>query len=224
MPKKTSTRKNGRRTAKRRPTVKRVMRMVKQLKPEVKEITYAFNALPTASLASVSFGSGAAMSTLASGITQGTGRSQRVGNMVRVIGIQIRLAISGADSTNNFRIMLVKPKSSPFNTGSALIQNILSGTPSGTTQWLAPIDTDRYHVLFDKMKFFRTMPLDGNSSSTTLPVWIFKKFIKTRSTIQWDAENNPDPRDWILAAISDSNLVPNPGAIAGHVKLYYTDA
>lgn len=207
------------------PSTRTVVRMVKQIRPEVKEIVYPFNALPFANLSSVSYGSGAAVTNLATGIAPGTGRSQRVGNRIRVIGIQLRLAVQNADAVNNFRLLVVRPKNGVITGASSatLAQNILSGTVSGTGQWLGPVDNDRYRTLYDGQHTFRTMPLDGNSASTTLETWMIRKFIKCDDELQWDFENNNDPTDFILLALSDSAVVPHPGAIAGFVKMFYTD-
>lgn len=207
------------------PSTRTVVRMVKQIRPEVKEIVYPFNALPFTSLSSFSYGSGAAVSSLAGGISAGTGRSQRVGNRIRVIGIQLRLAIQNSDAINNVRLLVVKPKNGVITGASVatLAQNVLSGTASSTSQWLGPVDNDRYRTLFDGQHTFRTMPLDGNSASTTLETWMIRKFMKCDDELQWDSEGNNDPTDFILLALSDSAVLPHPGAIAGFVKLFYTD-
>lgn len=209
-------RRNGRSIAK-------LTKMVKRMRPEVKEITYQYNALPQASFASVSYGSGAAMSGLGVGITQGTSDSQRVGNSVRLIGIQLDFAVQGADIFNNFRLMLVKHKTRTTAVGATLISQILSGASSSGTQWLQPIDTDSYYVYYDKRAFLKVVDSGLPSPNEAVrPIRYFRKFFKTRSILQWDKSGNLI-NDYIIAAISDSVAAEHPGAIAGFVKLFYTD-
>lgn len=195
--------------------------MVKRMRPEVKELTYDYTNVNGTSFSSVSYGSGTTMSLLCAGVAQGTGEGQRVGNSIRLIGIKIDFAVTNAES-NNIRMFLVKPKAAVPAVGATLIANILSNTSSSTTQWLAPIDTDAYYVYYDKRRFLKPQPLDGNSSSTTSQIAYFRYFQKCRSIMQWNKVGQL-LNDYILGCISDSVALPHPGAIAGYVRLYYTD-
>lgn len=210
-------------------SVPKLYRMVQKMKPEVKEKVYQFNSIGPASvsLASVGFGSSAIAPVLCNGITQGTGDSNRIGNNIRLIGIKFQFAVQPGDNTNYFRLLILRPKNEIYNFptgGSTLVQNILSGTASSATQWLAPVDTDRYQVFYDKRAYLDYGAVDG-STSTTVPkrIKFFERFIKLNTSVQWDFEGNI-MRDFLLLAISDSTIAPNPGVVAGYLKLYYTDA
>ena len=50
-----------------------------------------------------------------------------------------------------------------------------------------------------------------------------KTFVKCHRTIFWDDYGNIN-NDIYMIAISDSNAIPNPGAIGGFVNAYYKDA
>lgn len=205
-------------------SIAKISRMVKSMRPEVKEKTYSYDNINGTNFNSISYGAGTTMGLLASGITQGTGDGQRVGNRIKVIGIKLYLAFqnASADNYNNLRFILLRPKTDKLSVGATLIQNIMSGTASGGTQWAAPIDTDRYKAYVDKMYNLYNRPADGSTTTTIQPTRFLKKFVKVRANMQWDEEGNLT-KDFILVGISDSAAIAHPGCVAGHVKVYYTD-
>lgn len=217
----------------RRPTVRAVARQVRRLRPEVKDITWQYTNVAGAALNSVSYGSNALGATgvktasLCSSIAQGAADGQRIGNKIRVIGLKIDFAAGAGDNYNNLRLLIVKPKSGyltqvPLSSPDALVTSILSNAPSSAQQWLQPVDTERYHVLYDQRRVLRYTALNGTSNVSVPTISYFKKFIKLRSNIQWDKQGNI-VNDYILVCISDSEVIAHPGMIAGYMRLYYTD-
>lgn len=215
------------RAKKQKVSVPKLYRMVKQMRPEVKEKIYSYAnvGVGAVSFGSVGYGSDAKISNLSSGIVSGTSDNQRVGNQIKIIGIKFQLAVQPGDNTNYFRLVIARPKTDLFGTGGATtVQNVLSGYTSSSTQWLSPVDTDRYNVYYDKRAYLNYGPVDG-STTTTVPkrIQFFEKFIKLNARIQWDQESNIS-RDIFVMAISDSAAISHPGAVAGYFKIYYTDA
>lgn len=193
---------------------------------ETKEVTYTTWSNST----SISYGSGASVAGFFGAITQGTGESNRIGNKIQARGIYMRLAIQPADNTNYVRVLVVKPlkdMAPNVTVGSGIatfVQNVLSNTAGSSTQWLAPVDTDRYKVLHDKNYFLRFGPLDGNSGSTIINRMLFvKKFIRLNQKCQWDESGNMNNDVWLIM-LSDSAAIGHPGVVAGFLKGYYKDA
>lgn len=205
-------------------SVKRLTRMVKSMRPEVKEKVYQYTDVNGTSYNNISYGSSTPNSLLCGGISQGVADGQRIGDKIKLIGIKVHFAFThaNADLYNNIRWLLIRPKTDRNSVGGTLTQNIFSGAASGGTQWCSPVDTDRYRVLYDKSYNLYNRPNDGSTTTTIQPTRFFKKFFKVRANMQWDAEGNLT-RDYILLAISDSAASPHPGVVAGHVKLYYVD-
>lgn len=222
MPYRKKTTKRRAAPRRRNVTAKRVARLVKQMRPEVKELTYPYSNVNGANFSSISFGSGAISTQLCNGISQGVTDGQRIGNRVKLIGVKIYFPIqnAGSDLYNQIRFLLIRPKTDRLGVGGTLIQNVFSGTVSGPTQWASPVDTERYKVYMDKV--YNIHNIDGGSSGVIQPTRFLKRFFKLNASVQWDDEGNI-MRDFLLIGISDSGSIPNPGVIAGHVKLYYTD-
>lgn len=110
----------------------------------------------------------------------------------------------------------------PTSTAS-FVQSVLSGAPSGATQWLQPVDTDRFEVLLDKVYYLKNTAVDGSSSASAVSTRFLRKFIPINKKIQWD-DSGQINNDVYVIAISDSAAVPNPGAVAGYIRVYYKDA
>lgn len=223
---KTSKKRSGKRTYRKKnaPTVNKLARAVRKMRPEVKELTYAYTNVNGANFSSVGYGSSAISTQLCFGISQGVTDGQRIGNRIRLIGCKIYFAVqhSTTDLYNNIRFLLLRPKTDRLGTGATLIQNILSGATSSGTQWASPVDTERYKVYMDKVMNLYNRPNAGNDATVIAPTRFIRKFFKLNGSVQWDDEANV-MRDYLLIAISDSAAIPNPGVVAGHVKLYYTD-
>lgn len=190
---------------------------------ETKEITYTSWGNST----SFSYGSGASIAGLYAAIGQGTGESNRIGNRIKGIGAYLRFAIQPADNTNYVRLLVVKAKMAPRvdpSSTASFVQSVLSNTASSSTQWLAPVDTDRFTVLHDKNYFTRFGALDGNSGSTIIYRMIFvNKFIKVTTNCQWDESGVMNNDVWVIL-LSDSAAIAHPGVVAGFIKSYYKDA
>lgn len=174
---------------------------------------------------SISYGSSAIVASLCGGIANGTGEGQRVGTQITLKGVQINFALQPGDNTNYLRFLLVSPrKKTDQSSVTAFVQQLLSNTSSGLTQWAAPHAKDTFNIYMDKHFFLRYAPVDGNSAATIPMTRFLNKFIKFNKRISWDVAAAVNPNsDVFLVAISDSGVAANPGAVAGFVKLWYQD-
>lgn len=226
---------NAKKTMSRRKYSKKVplKRMVRSMilkSQETKELTYTYDNVGGTNLKNMSYGSGTAVVGFFGAIAGGTGDGNRIGSRIYARGINIRLAIQPYDYSNYVRIIIFQPKPGmatniqPSATAS-FVQSVLSNTPSGVIQWLAPVDTDRFKILSDSNFYLRYQPLDGNSNQTTLQTKFYNKFIKVNRPIQWD-DTGVINNDVYMICISDSGSVgtTHPGAVAGFVRVYYKDA
>jgi len=174
---------------------------------------------------SISYGTSCVVGLLCKGIQQGTQGNQRIGRRIFLRGVKIYLPTQNYDSYNNVRMIMVQPKGQMnLSTNGTVATDILSGAASGATRWAYPVDTDRFHVFYDK-----TLVLTGkdlNGSSTVNEVKFFKTYIKINKMIEYDGEGNTANaiKEIYLLGISDSAAVGHPGCIAGHVKLFFQDA
>lgn len=225
MPRKTTYKKPYRKYKRRIPLKKYVRREIYKT-VETKKITY------TAWTGSSSFGYGSSSSVGAffGAISQGAADGSRIGQSIFARGIHVRLAIQPGDNTNYVRCILVQAKRrmAPSVLPSAgigtFVQSVLSNTASGATQYLAPVDTERYKVLYDKCIWTRYGALDGNSGST-IPhkIAMINKFCKLNRTMTWDDGGTMND-DVFLIMLSDSAAIAHPGVVAGFVRCYYKDA
>lgn len=223
-----STKRTGRRAVSVK-TVRKVARKEVLRAVETKELVYPYNSGTLQNFTSISYGSGAGYARVCLPIAQGVGNGQRVGNSIYLRGIYINLPIQNGDSHNNMRLLVVTPKRDiPDGTVAEWVQDVLSNTPSGSTQWAAPVDTDKYHVLYDKHRFVYATPQDGSSANVVPHTFFFKKFLKINKKITWvndvPTASERTIRDYIILLVSDSTVVPHAGCIAGFVKLYFKDA
>jgi len=197
---------------------------------ETKELTYNYTNVGSSNFSSISYGSTAIVAGLFGAIAQGVNDGQRIGNSLFARGVNIHMAIqnASADITNQVRFICFQPKKGmatniqPSSTAS-FVQSVLSGAASGATQWLQPVDTDRFEVIFDKVYYLKNTAVDGSTSASAVSTRFLRKFIKVNKKIQWD-DSGVVNNDIYLLAISDSAAVPNPGAVAGYVRVYYKDA
>jgi len=160
-------------------------------------------------------------------ITQGPADNQRIGNQIFVRGFRYYLPIQNADTYNHVRIMFLMPHKSvnPSATTGNLIADIFGGTPYN--MW-SPVNTDKYRVLRDHFINLKVQPETGTSSVTIPDTRLIKGFVKINKKFQFEhdaATATTFPTSEIVAvAMSDSAIIPNPGAIGGWVRLYYKDA
>lgn len=207
-------------------TVKRIAKKVVNRSIEIKQkdLTYT-----TLGLSSISYGSGAIIYGLAASLAQGTADGQRIGNRVKLRGLRFWLPMQNGDTNNMLRLLFIRPKGVIGSIVPATwIQDIFNGTVSSTTQWTAPVNTERYQVMYDRTIRLAQQPADG-STSTVMPMTkIMKGFFKLNTNVQYAYDANttsylPTKEVYVLA-ISDSAAIPHPGAIGGFVRLYYQDA
>lgn len=220
----------GRRTYRRKRTFQKAVKAVIKKTIETKEKFYPNTAVGGGGMSfySIGYGGASSITTLCSGITQGVAGNQRVGRSIFLRGIYIWFPIGPGDSQNYVRIIVARPKGGSVNASTNVATaaiDLLSGATSSGTQFLNPIDTDKYQVYYDKCVFVHKQPLDGNSSTTVEPIKWIRKYIKINRKIEYldDTSSNCVEDIWMYG-ISDSSAVTHPGAIAGFVKLYYQDA
>lgn len=178
------------------------------------------------SFASTSYDSSASVAQLCRGITNGTGEGERIGHKIKLLGVYIRATMSCASTTepSNYRLMLVRPKGTYSTTSlSSFMLQLTSNVTTGSTQYIQPIDTDIWQVIWDKTWFMKPF---STFDANYLQNYNIKKFFKFGRGLdmQWSEANSQPMKDLFLVAVSDSLLAPNPGWLAGQVKLYYTDA
>jgi len=208
---------------------KRIARVAKSVfnrYVETKEVRYTHSNVGSSNFSTVSYGSGAVVAGLFGAIAQGVGQATRIGNKVVARGVRIFFPLSAADTTNNLRIIIVSAKGGtpiqPSLTAN-FVSLVLSQASSGTTQWTAPVDTNRFRVHFDRSYFLTFDPTDGSTTAVKPRIKFMKTFVKVNRTILWDDGGNIN-NDIYMIAISDSAAIPNPGAIGGFVNVYYKDA
>jgi len=209
-----------------KPNIRRMIKSEVLRSQETKETTYSSTGIGGISFSSVSYGSSSASCGLFGAIVQGTAASNRIGDRIYARGVNIRLALQAGDPYNNLRFIVFRAKTGtviqPGLTGT-FVQSLLSGVGSSGTQWLQPVDTDRFVVYYDKTFNLKFMPLDGSTGTSIPQTKFFNKFIKVNRPMQWDRSGSMND-DVYMVAISDSAGVPNPGAIAGFVRVYFKDA
>jgi len=213
-------------------SVKKIVNRAIKRNIELKDKTYPYTAVginpvggSAESFASTSYGSTATITQLFRGVSRGTNDGERIGHSVNCKGVYMNLAIQNGDSFNQYRLIVFRPKGRYTTTSVAgLVQMILSGTASASTQWAAPVDTDYFKVYYDKILNLRSVDYDGTTS--VVQTRFVRKLIKFKSgkKIEWDEQDTQPANDVFVMAISDSAAVANPGVIAGFFKLYYTDA
>lgn len=199
--------------------------LLKLSETKEKDFTYS-----TLGLSSVSYGTGAAIYGLVAAISQGTGDDQRIGNQIMLQNLRFKFAVQAGDNQNQFRLMILRPKkqyASGSPTTQQWIQEILSNNASSTTQFLAPVDTERYIVYYDKVINLRYVPVDGSSATTISETKYLSGNISLKKRVQWaysgaSGSNLPET-EILVVAISDSVAIPHAGVIAGYARLYYKD-
>lgn len=195
---------------------------------ETKEYTFKYGSVGAGAnnFGSIGYGSSSCVATLCTAIDAGGSPTQRIGRRITLRGIKIYLPMQPGDNANYLRLFLVRPKgTTQAGTNAAFVQDVLSSEVSSTTQWAAPIDTDKYEVWFDRTMFMSFHGLNGTTATTIPSTKIVKKFVKINKTVEYlyDSTVSAPVREFFLVGISDSTAIAHPGAIGGYVKLYYKD-
>lgn len=211
----------------------RIARRVVNKNLELKERFYTYLAVGVdpigggaLSFNSVSYGTAAIITQLCRGINRGTNDGERIGHKIKVKGVYFFFDVVAAtpSEVNQFRLLVIRPKGQ-FSTTSvaALTQQIFSNNGSSVYQWAMPVDTDFFDVYYDKKVSLESFDSGGTGYQKHYHIKKLIKFPKGMQ-MQW-AESDVQPfRDIFLVAISDSAVVAHPGAVAGYVKVYFTDA
>lgn len=205
------------------PTEKQQVKRLVLKGSESKLKEYDWDTIP--SLSSVGYGSSSTVIGLYGAIASGTTDNTRVGDRITATLVNIKLAFLPADTSNQLRfIMCTARKGIRYQPSDVanFVQNVLSGRPSGSDQWLSPVDTSRYKVYYDKVLNLRKVPFDGASASSVSET----HYVKIRKSINkkftWDEEQQIT-NDVYLIVLSDSSVVAHPGCIAGYMLAYYKD-
>lgn len=215
--------------------VARIARKALQGGAEVKETSYIYNsvggaigAIAAQSLASISYGAGAVAACLCQGIGAGTTYNARVGNEISLKNIEISLALTAGDQYNFLRFLVVRPKGQFANANPSIIafvQSLFSGNGSSTFQFGCPVDNHNFEVWADDLIPMqqRVGAASSGSSSDTFVPYVYNKKVSVNRKVKFQESLSICDRDFWLVAISDSTAVPHPGAVAGYVKLRWTD-
>lgn len=228
MVRKTNAKKTYRKKSYRKKPLAKMVRSMVLKAQETKELTYPYNNIGSVNFSSVGYGGSSAAAGLFGAIAQGVNDGQRIGNSIYARGAYLRMVFSPGDNTNFMRLLVVQPKRGMAtnilpSSITSFVSSVLSGASSSSTQWLQPVDTDRFEVLADKNIYFTWKPLDGSTTTTVAQVRFFNKFLKINRKIQWD-DSGVVNNDVYFIALSDSSAVAHPGAVAGFVRVYYKDA
>lgn len=174
-----------------------------------------------------SYGSGCSYNTFYSALTTGATQDDRVGQVLKAAGVKVRLALQPGDQHNMIRLIFLTTKrygtNESFSDPTSFVQNVFSGESSSATQYLAPIDTARWKVLYDKTMLLRFVPTDGATSGTYPLTRVVKKFIPFKRRIVFDDEEQAPRNDLYMIAISDSAVASHPKFVAGHITIMWKD-
>lgn len=210
-------------------TVARIAKKTVNRMAETKEVIYYNTAVGggATSFYSIGYGSSSSVATLCAGIAQGTAGNQRIGRRIYLRGMKVWFPFVAGDASNYVRFIVASPKGGNVNSGSAVssvISDLLSGAGSSGTQYLSPVDTDKWQVHFDRCMWLHKVPLDGSSTTTTEPVKWVRKWIRINRKVEYlDNTNANCVRDVWMFGISDSGGITHPGAASGFVKMYFKD-
>lgn len=192
-------------------------------KAEEKEKYYYYDSINGVSFSSVSFGSSSAIAGMVSGIGSGSLDGARVGASLYLKSIRFQFTASPGDNTNIMRFMIVRPKRQAIGTStSVIIQSLMSNYASSAQQVGGAIDTNLWHVYYDKTFTLRYGPLDG-ATSTQIPLQkIISGHVKTNVKMNFDQSGAVSGEVYAIA-LSDSSAVSHPGFVNGFIRLRYYD-
>lgn len=133
-------------------------------------------------------------------IAQGVTKKTRIGNKINMFKAYGHTTLTAGDGTNDVRLIIVKPKQ-----GDSVISSQLPDLN-------APIDTDRFTVLYDRHYY-----LNQENIYQKMVTWKIRP-----GNLQY-RDSIAQAGDGIWVAVrSDSTVTPNP-FFAGYWRLYYTD-
>lgn len=207
--------------------IARIARRIVQHSAELKHTDWPYSAVganpntgSTVSFNSVGYGSAAVICRLPVG--GGVSGGSRTGNRCLIKGLQVYFAVQNGDTYNNFRFVICRNRGIfDWSNVTNGIGAIFSGITS-SAQFAAPVDTNIVKVYYDKILSLKNQDSAGAGVVDTK---FIKKFVKFGRglTLQYDDTGSVANTDLYLVAVSDSAAVSHPGAIAGFVKLWWTD-
>lgn len=173
----------------------------------------------------ISYGSASSVNGMYGDIAEGTGENERIGLKIKTSGVKFDLEFRCGDLQNTIRILVVTARKGiryqPTDVTN-FVQNLLSNTAPSATQYGAPVDPDRFKILIDKKIHLRQVPYDGGTAAGISTTYLFREYVRMNKVLSWDLQGNIT-NDMYLVMLSDSGLVPNPGAVSGYVRAYYKD-
>lgn len=192
-------------------------------KAEEKEKTYYYDSINGVNFNSVGFGPSSAVAGMISGISKGTGDGNRIGEQLLLKSIRFQFTVAPGDNTNLLRFMVVRPKRQAIGASvGTIVQSLMSNYTSSAQQCAAPIDTNVWHVYYDKLMPLRYAPVDG-ATSTQIPLQkVIKAHFKSNLKMNFDQSGAVSGEVYAIA-ISDSSSVSHPGFINGYIRLRYYD-
>lgn len=149
-------------------------------------------------------------------ITQGVGVGQYVGEQIRVSSIRLRYAITYADSTNMFRVIV-------FQSRGTFAPVTMADVLQSVTNYRAPLsglDLDydqRFALLYDSGVIVVS---SVDKPQLARDVYISGKYI--RATQFTDAAGSPEDGGIFIGIISDSGVSAHP-AFNGYWRINYKD-
>lgn len=216
-----------------RKTVKAMVNRAVNSRIELKEKVWPYDAVGispvsgvTQGFNSIGYGTLGIVTQLARSIANGTNDGERIGHRITIKGVQLKLVLQAAGTTepNNFRIVVYRPKGTySTSTTAAMLQQLLSNNGGTSTQYAQTVDTDFALVYMDKLMYLPLYDAGGVAFVKSVKLNRFIKFPRGLK-IEWSEANGNPNRDIFIALLSDSGASANPGAIAGFVKVWYTDA
>lgn len=157
------------------------------------------------------------------GLTQGTGRDQRVGDKILAKGIRWTGLLEGGqsqgaldDDYNLVRIVIFKANKAQMVVGDM-------GATAPVMENIFNKENIRYlnQVVYDKKILLKSPGLSGAgymTASKKIKIWI-----PLKDTIKWTASNLPD-YDFYYWMISDSTAAPSPAFANDQLTIYWKDA
>jgi len=194
-------------------------KQVKRIVGNKEEKKYANFGIPAASISNV------VTTSSLSNIGQGTGESQRIGNVIQNQSLQIKYDLVGsADSTNSVRVIIYKYKGTDaliapsIVSPTAPIKNGASGGIDYMGFWNEETVPSVYQIIYD-----RTHILVNGPSATSLRQFVDKYIpLKGKTTFSADGQVSGTNKYYIWYS-SDSSAVPHP-IMNWQVNLCFTDA
>lgn len=181
----------------------------------------------TASFGSVSYGGTAATFALGRNVLQGTTSSSRVGTKIRVLGLSFYFLLQqGSGNFDDVRILVYTPYKGALTGANraANVSDLLSTYSGSTTQYLMPVNTDKFKVYYDRVFRLEQHAADGSTSASVPGMKVVRKHINIMRNLTYNYDESTPQNDFYITMISNSAVAPNPGAVAGYIKYWWKDA